>query len=143
MIGILMATHEDLGSSLLKSARLIVGEQEDVRTLSLGRGDDIQEFKEKVGQAIKELREASDVLVLTDLFGGSPSNAAACNLEQYQFRCLSGVNLPMLLEALLSRNTDHMNIDRLAEKCLDSGREGIKDIGGGLRTRQNGGTANL
>ena len=120
MISILIATHEDLGGSLLKSAGLIVGEQNHARALYLERGDGIREFEEKVGKAIEELSNDSDVLVLTDLFGGSPFNAAAANLKHYKFKCLSGVNLPMVLEALISRNMDNMDIGELAQKCLES-----------------------
>lgn len=128
MISIILVTHGELGACLLKSAELIAGKQDDVKAFSLGRGDDIQEFSKKVEQAIKELTQKSEVLVLTDLFGGSPSNIVAANLKEYNFKCLAGVNLPMLLEALSSRKRSDISVDELVKICIDTGANGIKDI---------------
>ncbi|WP_010632439.1 PTS sugar transporter subunit IIA [Sporolactobacillus vineae] len=128
MIAILLVTHGHFGAELLKSAELIAGQQEDVETISLNKEDSIQEFGDVVRQKIASLlSHRNKLLVLTDLFGGSPSNVTAANLKSMGFKCLSGVNLPMLLEALILRNgTD--DLDQLSSKVMKSGVDGIKDI---------------
>ena len=62
------------------------------------------------------------------MFGGTPSNVIAANLKKYDFKCISGMNLPMLLDALLLRDDDSLEIEQLAEQCLKTGKEGIIDI---------------
>jgi PTS system mannose-specific IIA component len=126
MIGILVVTHGNFGKELLKSAELIIGDQENVKTLSLNRGDNIEELYSCVNKQIEQLDEGEGVLVFTDLFGGSPSNVTAANMEETYFESLSGVNLPMLIEALDLRVNN--NLKELVNKVLKAGVGGIKDI---------------
>ena len=104
MIGILIVTHGNFGTELLKSAELIIGKQDNVKTLGLNHGDNVEELCDRVCESIKELDSGDGVLVFTDLFGGSPSNVVARNMEHLNFYSLTGVNLPMLIEALDSRD---------------------------------------
>lgn len=127
MIGILIITHGNFGRELLKSAELIIGEQKRVKTLGLDHGDNIEDLFNRVNEYIKELEDGQGVLVLTDLFGGSPSNVVAANMENLNFCSLTGVNLPMLLEALTMRGS--LSIDKLVECSSKAGCEGIKNIG--------------
>lgn len=127
MVGILIVTHGKFGHELLKSAELIIGQQENVLTLGLEHGDSIEELHQKVRNSIEKLDEGDGVLVLTDLFGGSPSNAAATNMEHLNFHSLTGVNLPMLIEALSMREC--VGIEELVESAYKAGYEGIKNIG--------------
>lgn len=129
MIGILVVTHGDFGKSLLKSAELIVSKQNNVIALGLFPGDSIDDFKEKIAKAIKKLDEGEGVLVFTDLYGGSPSNAIAMNLreiEDIKFECSTGVNLPMILEALTMRKS--YELCPLKEHCIEMAHQGIKDL---------------
>lgn len=126
MIGIVIVTHGKFGTELLKSAELIIGEQQNVITLGLQHGDSIEELKSKVRAAIESLNEGQGVLVLTDLFGGSPSNVTAANMVDLDFYALTGVNLPMLLQALTMREC--LSIDELVESSYQAGIEGIKNI---------------
>lgn len=126
MIGILVVTHGNFGKELLKSAELIIGDQENVKTLSLNRGDNIEELYSCVNKQIEQLDEGEGVLVFTDLFGGSPSNVTAANMKETYFESLSGVNLPMLIEALDLRVNN--NLKELVSKVLKAGVDGIKDI---------------
>lgn len=126
MIGILIVTHGKFGHELLKSAELIIGKQENVLTLGLEHGDSIEELCQQVKASIEKLEEGDGVLVLTDLFGGSPSNVAAANMEQLNFHSLTGVNLPMLIEALSMR--EYVDIEELVNSAFNAGCNGIKNI---------------
>jgi PTS system mannose-specific IIA component len=127
MIGILIVTHGDFGRELLKSAELIVGKQEKVKTLSLKRGDNIESLYSSVNKDIGLLDDGEGVLVLTDLFGGSPSNVTAANMKETYFESLSGVNLPMLIEALNTR-VNEISLKELTNKVYKVGIDGIKNI---------------
>ncbi len=104
MINILVVTHGNFGNELIKSAEMIVGKQENVESLGLFLEDDFDIFKSKVKNKIKELENEEGVLVLVDMFGGTPSNASFANLNNLNFECVTGLNLPMMLEVLINRN---------------------------------------
>lgn len=128
MIDILIVTHGQFGSELLKSAELITGKQKNVETLSLNREDSIQQFGEIVREKIASfLSEDHQLLVLTDLFGGSAANVSAANLKKMSFTCLTGVNLSMLLEALILRNNIN-DFGEFSQRIMESGINGIKNM---------------
>ena len=128
MISILVLTHENFGEGLLKSASLIVGEMKQCLAIGLNRGDDITVFGQKVQQEIEKIDVGDGVLVFVDLFGASPYNvmAMASTRIKNNFRCISGMSFPMLLEALTMRETYELN--KLAEHCMEVGAEGIKEL---------------
>ena len=129
MIGVLVATHGDFGRELLKSAELIVGQQDQTLALGLHHGDGIEAFSEKVGAAINLLGKEDGVLVFVDLFGASPYNVAALNSTKIvgsTFRCVTGVSLPMILVAMTMRNS--CGLDELAGQCMEAGISGIKEL---------------
>lgn len=128
MVGILIVTHGKMGVELLKSAELIVGEQDNVEVMSLNHGDDIVEFGKNVANAIEKFSKDFEVLILTDLFGGSPSNVAGANMNNFKFKCLTGVNLPMLIEATILRSNDAFDLNYISAECMKSGIEGIRDL---------------
>lgn len=128
MIGVLLLTHEDFGSAMIKSANLIVGEVEKLEAVGLNRGDDISEFANRVKSKMLELNDGDGVLVFVDLFGASPYNTTAiiskdCDIE---YKCVSGLSFPMLLEALMMRNSQ--DLSTLAETCMQAGKDGIKEL---------------
>lgn len=126
MIGILIVTHGNFGTELLKSAELIIGKQEHVRTLGLNCVDNVDELCSDVGQTIEALDSGDGVLVLTDLFGGSPANVTATNMKNKSFQSVTGVNLPMLIEALDSR--ENTELVELVDKVYITAIQGIKNI---------------
>lgn len=128
MINILIVTHEDVGKSLLKSTELIVGKQSGIEALSLERGDEIHDLRKKIQDILNNLTGEDEILILTDLFGGSPCNAVISNSDKYHFKCLAGVNLPMILEAVLLREKNNITIETLTKKCKKAAIEGIQDI---------------
>lgn len=124
----MIVTHEDVGKSLLKSTELIVGKQTGIEAFSLKRGDEICDLQQKIRNTLEKINGKEEALILTDLFGGSPCNAVITNADKYFFKCLSGVNLPMLLEAVLSRNKADIKLEELAAKCKKAAIEGVEDI---------------
>lgn len=128
MIGILLLTHEDFGSAMIKSSNLIVGEAKKLAAVGLNRGDDILDFRTRVKNKMIELDDGNGVLVFVDLFGASPYNTTAiiskdCEVE---YKCISGLSFPMLLEALMMR--DIHELFTLADICMQAGKNGIKEL---------------
>ncbi len=132
MISLLVVTHGNLGKELIKSAELIAGKQDDVAALGLFLEDGIDSFKERVNDKIQSLNRGEGVMVFVDLYGGSPCNVMAINmkdqknLKQSEIECISGVNLPMILEAMTMRKS--MSLRELKNHCMQIGCSGIKDI---------------
>ena len=128
MIGIVLAAHGPLPDALLESARMIAGEFEQVSTVSLMPGDSLEGLAERLRLAADEVNSGDGVLILIDLFGGTPSNAATLITQQMpNTYAASGVNVPMLLETLLTR--PHSEDARsLAETAVNSGSAGVVNI---------------
>lgn len=97
MVGVLILTHGGLARELLAAARTISGGLEDLEALALDWVDSIDEVERKVGDALGRLDTGDGVLVLTDVFGGTPSNVAMRLKETHKLEAVSGVNLPMVL----------------------------------------------
>lgn len=109
MIGMIVATHGKMSDGIVDAAHLIIGSTENIETLSLVHGDDVQVLKDKMLDAIKVVNQDEGVIIFTDLFGASPYNQATIaahslpqDLKEKVF-VLTGVNLPMLLEAISQR----------------------------------------
>jgi PTS system mannose-specific IIA component len=104
MVGIVIATHADMACSLVSAAEMILGPLSHVRAVGISREDGLEAIRARFAQAIEQVREAGGVLILTDLFGGTPSNVGFSFLEPGRVELLTGVNLPMLLKALNNRS---------------------------------------
>ena len=127
MINILVMSHGEFAEGICKSAEMIIGDQENLKPVIFNPGESLDTLVEKLKKAINEFDNDFPHLLFVDIFGGSPSNAAALLLaENYKINAVSGVNLPMLLEALTEReNTD---ADILVKQLKAAGNEGIIDI---------------
>lgn len=97
MVGVLILTHGDLARELLASAHEIAGPMENFEALPLSWSDGLERSHRKVGEALKRLDRGEGVLVLTDIFGGTPSNVAMAFRDPGRVEVLSGVNLPMVV----------------------------------------------
>lgn len=97
MIGVLVATHGNLGSELIKAAEMIHGAMKSVAHVSVGQDKGVEEIKKEINAGIKKLDQGQGVLILTDLFGGTPSNLSLSFLKAGKVEVVTGVNLPMLL----------------------------------------------
>ena len=121
-IPIVILNHGKFGEELIHSAELIVGQTTNVKAISLLQGTAIEEYYEIVKHALLELE--GEAIVLTDMFGGTPSNIALMLQKERRIRILCGVNLPMLLELLVSREVVQP-IGQLLEKAVSAARNAI------------------
>ena len=128
MIGIVLAAHGPLPEALLESADMILGETENIIPLKLMPGDTLEGLIDRMRDAVKESDTGQGVLILLDLFGGTPSNAAALITQQMEgVHAVSDVNVPMLLETLLARQSSD-DVQALTETATQSGTKGIVNI---------------
>ena len=101
--GVVVVTHGRLGQELVDAARIILGREEageGLRALSVGWNDPVEEAREQVRGAVEEADEGAGVLVLTDMFGGTPTNISLSFLEEGRVEIVTGVNLPMVVKCL-------------------------------------------
>lgn len=127
MINILVMSHGEFAEGICKSAEMIIGDQENLKPVIFNPGESLDTLVEKLKKAINEFDNDFSHLLLVDIFGGSPSNATALLLaENYKINAVSGVNLPMLLEALTER--ENTAADMLVKQLKAAGNEGIIDI---------------
>jgi PTS system mannose-specific IIA component len=123
MIGVLITTHGNLGSEFLKVAEMIRGPLKDVMHISVDQTKGVEDLKKDINAAIKKLDQGQGVLILTDLFGGTPSNLSLSLLKEGQVEVVTGVNLPMLLK--LSDTREKMNLKDFANYIKEYGRKNI------------------
>ena len=106
MVGIVIVTHAQLADELLQAAELILGPQVAVEAVSIGRDLAVDIATERVQKAVSQTGADGDgTLILTDLFGGTPTNISAEFLQENVVEILTGVNLPMLIKGISARNT--------------------------------------
>jgi mannose PTS system EIIA component len=117
MIGILIAAHQDLGVALRRAAEGIVGEMQGVETISLRYDEPPGEGRKRIQEALGRLDDGQGVLILTDMFGGTPSNMCLPFLDAGRVEVLTGVNLPMLVKAQSARA--EMGLEELAPFLRD------------------------
>lgn len=130
MVGILLITHGEMAHGIISATNLIMGEQTGFRTLSLFHGDDIVNFRERIREMIKNLDTGDGVLVLVDLFSASPYNQTAMlfnDLQERKLRLISGVNLPMAIEAFNQRMLGS-DLDNIYRAAMSAGIDGIKEF---------------
>jgi PTS system mannose-specific IIA component len=130
MIGVLVVTHGALADELLAAARTIAGELPDFRALSLEWRVGLEEAREKIAAAITLLDRGEGVLVLTDMYGDTPSNAAFSLAAPGRIEVISGVNLPMIVR-LGCTGTAGAPLADLARAIELKGRRSICRAGGG------------
>ncbi len=134
MIGILVLTHGGLGAQFIETARLIgLHSEESVVALSLNPAEATDRTMDEVGHTIKRLDKGEGVLILTDLFGGTPTNLSLTFLKDGKVEVVTGLNLPMVIKAINSR-LDH-DLASLAKLVSEAGKENIHLAGDFLRRR--------
>lgn len=123
-IGIVIVTHGSLGQALLETCSMITGESGPIRSISVQAGDDVAMTRERIVKAIKEVRGDKGVILLVDMFGGTPSNISLSFLGKDDIEVVTGVNLPMLTKLRsLERDT---TLHEAASTLRDYGRSHIK-----------------
>jgi PTS system mannose-specific IIA component len=122
-VGLLIITHNQLGTSLLQTATTMLEICPlHAKALAVHNADDPDEVTKHARQLIDELDNGDGVLVLTDIYGSTPSNIAVRLLKNSQVMVVAGINLPMLIRVL---NYPRLTLDELAHKALSGGRDGI------------------
>jgi PTS system mannose-specific IIA component len=123
MVGLLIVTHCNLGAELLNAAKFIVGEVtgSDAVAITETAGSDI--IRKKIQDKARALDTGDGVIILTDMFGGTPSNISLSFLKENKVEVLTGVNLPMVIAII--QNRSNLKLTSLAEKAQEAGKSGI------------------
>lgn len=123
MIGVLLTTHGNLGNELIRATELIKGQLKGVLPISTDQTKGVEDLKKEIGNAIKKLDRGKGVLILTDLFGGTPSNISLSFMKEGKVEVVTGVNLPMMLK--LSDVKDEMSLNEFACMVKEYGKKNI------------------
>lgn len=125
MVGIVIVTHGHLGEALIDTAKAICGDPPEALTsVCIDLSQDVNKLRSKVQNGIKAVNQNGGILILTDMFGGTPSNLSYSFLEEGRIEVLSGVNLPILIKALNIRNRD-INLHEMAQMIEAYGKKSI------------------
>jgi PTS system mannose-specific IIA component len=124
VIGVVVVTHGQLATELLHAAEAIVGDLPRFAAVSIGWHDDTDDAREEIRQAIARVQEESGVLLLTDMFGGTPSNLGLSFVEPDRVEVVTGVNLPMLIK-LSSLRPAGPELLEVARELRETGRNAI------------------
>lgn len=132
MIGILIVTHRQLGDALIDAAEFILGHPpESTQAVSIDINENAEKLRSKIKSAIKKVNGQQGVLIMTDMFGGTPSNLSYSFLEEGRVEVISGVNLPILIKAVSARKSN--SLSELAELLEAYGKKSISLASGILR----------
>ena len=123
MINILLVTHGNFGKELLRSSELIIGSIEGAESISFQQGDSFELLSGKVEEAIGRLSKKSDLIVFTDMYGGSPFNAVSRFMKNNNFYHITGINFPLFIDIAVNR--DAYNLEEIAEKIIKNGKKSI------------------
>jgi len=123
MIGLVLVTHGQLAKEFRAALEHVVGPQDAIETISIGPDDDMEQRREDILAAVKRVDAGAGVTVLTDMFGGTPSNLAISIMDQGHVEVIAGVNLPMLIKLASMRGDS--NLPELVAAAQDAGRKYI------------------
>ncbi|MBF0508499.1 MAG: PTS sugar transporter subunit IIA [Deltaproteobacteria bacterium] len=134
MVGVVIATHCKLGEELIRAAEFIVGKAEQIKSVSVDpQKTPPDALRKEIEEAVKAVNTGNGVLILTDMFGGTPSNICLSFLKQGKVEVISGVNLPMVIR-ILNIRTDFA-LSELAETVKTYGQNSIAIAGEKLRRK--------
>ena len=122
-IGGVVVSHGQLANELLSAAETVIGPLEHILAVSIGWHDDVEIAKDEIARAIKQVDQGSGVVVLTDMFGGTPTNISAMFFKENEVEIVTGVNLPMIIRfATINRE---MGLNELAKEIEEQGKQSI------------------
>lgn len=124
MIGLVIVSHGNLAQELLRAAEHVVGEMPAAQAIGLGPKDDLAQRRNDISEAVAAVDSGSGVVILTDLFGGTPSNLAIAAMARPGVDVVTGANLPMLMKLAQSRGLDRR---AAVEAAVEAGRRYILD----------------
>ena len=132
MIGIVIVTHSQLGEALIGTAEFIIGSRPgSIESISIDLSENAEKLRSKIDRGIKKVMGQEGVIILTDMFGGTPSNLSYSFLEEGHIEVLSGVNLPILIQAVNMRKKKAL--DQLAADLETFGKKSISLASGILK----------
>jgi PTS system mannose-specific IIA component len=123
MVGVIVITHGNLGSELIKATELIKGDLKGALAISVDAAKGVENLKKEITTAIKKVDSGNGVLILTDLFGGTPSNISLSFLKEHKVEVVTGVNLPMMLK--ISERQEDMTLGDFADYIRNYGKKNI------------------
>lgn len=124
MIGLVVATHGNLGSELLLSAQMIIGPVINARSVSITHDSSMEAIRDAIAKAVTEVgQDGHGVIIVTDMFGGTPANVSMTFLEPQSVEVITGVNLPMILKFFNSQES--LGLDELAGILKSYGQQSI------------------
>ena len=123
MIGMILVTHGKLANQFVEAMEHVVGKQKAVSTVCIGPNDDMERRRKQIANAINKVDSGSGVIILTDLFGGTPSNLAISLLDAGKVEVIAGINLPMLIRLAGARG--NMSVTEAVDAARDAGRNYI------------------
>lgn len=124
MIGLVIATHGNLGSALLEAVEMIIGPVRNARSVSIQREDSLEGIRDAIEQAIQDVgQDGQGVIIATDMFGGTPSNVSMTFLDPDRIDVVTGINLPMALKFFNSQES--LSLAELTEILQAYGRQSI------------------
>jgi PTS system mannose-specific IIA component len=123
MIGVLIVSHCGIADEMLLAVEQIVGEIEGLEAISIDPSEPPEVIRERIKRGIKNVDKGEGVLILTDMFGGTPANISLSFLEKGKVEVVTGVNLPMLLKVASLR--DEMSLEQLADYIANYGKKNI------------------
>ncbi|NNC38226.1 MAG: PTS sugar transporter subunit IIA [Acidimicrobiales bacterium] len=123
MIGLVLVTHGSLAAELRKAAEHVVGPMSGMETVCIGPDDDLENARDAIRAAVNNVDGGGGVILLTDMFGGTPSNLAISLLKENKVEVLAGANLPMLIK--LSEARESASLSEAAQIAKTAGRRYI------------------
>jgi len=123
MIGLVLVTHGQLAAEFLVAMEHVVGPQKAIETICIGPDDDMETRRSDIAHAVDKVNDGAGVILLTDLFGGTPSNLAISLLKTGEIEVVAGVNLPMLIRLESARKT--MNVVEAVSAAREAGQKYI------------------
>jgi mannose PTS system EIIA component len=136
VIGVVVVTHGQLATELVNAAEMIVGDLPQFAAVSIGWHDEVNDAREDIARAIDRVRGDDGVLLLTDMFGGTPSNLGMTFLEKDRLEVITGVNLPMLIKLAGARTST--DLTGVAQEMREHGRNAIWVASDFLRGEKTG-----
>ena len=123
MIGLVLVTHGGLAVELIRAMEHVVGPQENTAAVCIGPDDDMEHRRADIQKAVSRVETGEGVIILTDMFGGTPSNLAISIMEAKSIEVIAGVNLPILVKLASIRST--LDLQSAIAKAQEAGRKYI------------------
>ena len=135
MIGLVIVTHGQLAEQFVSAAEHVVGPQKNMLAICIGSDDDMEQRRDDILKAVKTVDTGKGVIVLTDMFGGTPSNLSISIMDEAKVEVIAGINLPMLIQLASIRETG--NLKDVVDQAQKAGRKYINVASHVLASERN------